>query len=114
MRLTSESALLLLAVRLTSECAPAAGGGGGGAASNPLLALAACLGIEHNVVELPAIAPLHVDARGVPLIYLLAVGGAACYFGWRVLAAAAVGYVIVNHIGAVGDDAEALSLLSGT
>ena len=66
-------------------------GGPPGGAGGPLDALATTLGIQGQSVEIPAFSRL--PARQVPLIALLLLAVATLFFGWQILALAAVLHV---------------------
>ena len=74
------------------------GGGGGGANASPLDALANAIGVQGQIVEIPAVAS--IPGRSVPTIHLILLGAATLFFGWRVLAVAAVLHVISGLSGA--------------
>ena len=81
--------------------APPGGGGGpppGGANASPLDALANAIGVHGQMVEIPAVAS--IPGRAVPTIHLILLGAATLFFGWRVLAVAAVLHVISGLSGA--------------
>ena len=83
--------------------APPGGGGGpppGGANASPLDALANAIGVQGQVVEIPAVAS--IPGRAVPTIHLILLGAATLFFGWRVLAVAAVLHVISGLSGGAG------------
>ena len=81
------------------------GGGGGGANASPLDALANAIGVQGQVVEIPAVAS--IPGRAVPTIHLILLGAATLFFGWRVLAVAAVLHVISGLSGGAGAGAGA-------
>ena len=81
------------------------GGGGGGANASPLDALANAIGVQGQIVEIPAVAS--IPGRSVPMIHLILLGGATLFFGWRVLAVAAVLHVISGLSGGAGAGAGA-------
>ncbi len=70
-------------------------GGGGAAPPGPLDALATAMGIQGRSLTIPAIAS--IPARDVPLIHAVLVGGLTVFFGWRVLAAAALAHVFATQ-----------------
>ena len=76
------------------------GGGGGGANASPLDALANAIGVHGQMVEIPAVAS--IPGRAVPTIHLILLGAATLFFGWRVLAVAAVLHVISGLSGGAG------------
>ncbi|KAL1508447.1 hypothetical protein AB1Y20_004550 [Prymnesium parvum] len=62
-----------------------------GAAASPIDAIAAAIGVQGQSVRVPAIAS--VPSREVPMIHIILLGAATLFFGWRVLAFAAVAHV---------------------
>ena len=64
-----------------------------GPTASPLDALAGALGIAGKTVQIPAIAG-RVPARDVPLIIVLIIAAVTLFFGWQILAIAALLHVV--------------------
>lgn len=67
-------------------------------AQDPLSGLARALGIEGRAVTVPAISPLGLPARDVPLVYLVVLGVLTLLFGPRALLVAAVLFVVAGRM----------------
>jgi len=72
--------------------APRAGAPPAGAGRSPLDQLAEAIGVQGQSIKIPQI--VSVPEREVPMIHVILVGGLSLFFGWRVLAAAAVFHVV--------------------